>query len=75
MGRLIVLAALLMIQSESALAAQKVCFLTLKDGGFTGVALPYKTCGGCEGVKKNIINQSKKRGQTVQGKCRAGYLG
>jgi hypothetical protein len=66
--------ALLSSAATSAEAAQKVCFLRLTGGGFTGVSLPYKTCAGCESVKRNILKLAKARKAPAQGTCTAGML-
>jgi hypothetical protein len=55
-------------------ASQKVCYLTLTGGGFTGYPLPYKNCAGCESVKRNILKLAQKRGRPAKGTCKAGVL-
>jgi hypothetical protein len=70
----VVVSVFMMFLFAPAQASQKVCFLTLTGGGFTGYPLPYKNCAACQSVKRNILKLAQKRGQPAKGTCRAGVL-
>lgn len=59
---------------SSAMAAQKVCYLTMTGGGWTGIPLAYKSCAACESVKHKILTYARSRNNPAKGLCKAGIL-